>query len=110
MFQSRDAPLQEYGYPMGTCLLIDCSPYMYWDGVYYQKLGHIDEERVKLPKLGEITEIVDISGLPEKNGQSNTPIMPVGAEIYSLLHGKNLAMYADGEWWLLKPRREWDEY
>lgn len=88
----------------------DCPPYMYWDGVYYQKLGHIDEERVKLPKLGEITEIVDISGLPEKNGQSNTPIMPVGAEIYSLLDGKNLAMYADGEWWLLKPRREWDEY
>lgn len=88
----------------------DCPAYMYWDGICYEKLGHVDEEDIKLPKLGEITEIVDISGLPEKNGQSNSPIMPIGAEIYSLLHGRNLAMYADGEWWLLKPRREWGEY
>ena len=72
------------------------------DSGYYEKLGHVDEEDVKLPKLGEITEIVDISGLPKKNGQSNSPIMPVGAEIYPLLYGENLAMYADGEWWLLK--------
>ena len=85
----------------------DCLPYMYWDGIYYQKLGHVDEDDVKLPKLGEITEMIDLSELPEKNGQSNSPIMPVGAEIYPLLHGENLAMYADGEWWLLKPRREW---
>ena len=80
----------------------DCPAYMYWDGIYYEKLGHVDEEDVKLPKLGEITEIVDISGLPKKNGQSNSPIMPVGAEIYPLIYGENLAMYADGEWWLLK--------
>ena len=85
----------------------DCPAYMYWDSIYYQKLGHVDEEDVKLPKLGEITETIDISHLPKKNGQSNSPIMPVGAEIYPLLHGENLAMYADGEWWLLKPRREW---
>lgn len=80
----------------------DCPDCMYWDGKYYQRIEKIDEKEVKPDKLGEITEQIDISGMPEKNGQSNSPNTPVGAEIYPMLDGKDLAMYVDGEWWLLQ--------
>lgn len=77
-------------------------PCMYWDGIYYEVYEEIDAEEVKPDKLGEITENLDLTELPEKNGQSNSPIIPVGAEIYSMLDGEDLAMYADGIWWRLQ--------
>lgn len=81
-------------------------PCMYWNGVYYEKDELISLEDVKPDKLGEITEILDLSELPEKNGQSNSPIIPVGAEIYPMLDGKDLAMYSDGIWWRLIRQEE----
>lgn len=84
----------------------DCPDCMYWDGKYYQRIEKIDEKEVKPDKLGEITEHIDISGMPEKNGQSNSLNIPVGAEIYPMLDGKDLAMYVNGEWWLLQYQEE----
>ncbi len=83
-------------------------PCMYWDGIYYERDGKITEEEVKPNKLGEITENLDLSELPEKNGQSNSPIMPVGAEIYPMLDGENLAMNTGRVWWRLQRQEEWE--
>ena len=44
-------------------------PCMYWDGIYYERDGKITGEEVKPNKLGEITENLDLSELPEKNGK-----------------------------------------
>ena len=81
-------------------------PCMYWDGAYYERNEEIDEEEVKPDKLGEITETLDLSELPEKNGQSNSPIIPVGAEIYPMLNGKDLAMHVGNVWWQLQRQEE----
>lgn len=81
-------------------------PCMFWNGVYYEKDEIIGMEDVKPDKLGKITENLDLSELPEKNGQSNSPIIPVGAEIYPMLDGKDLAMYSDGRWWRLIRQEE----
>ena len=86
----------------------DCPAYMYWDGIYYERNGKINAEEVKPDKLGEITEILDLSELPEKNGQSNSPIIPVGAEIYPMLNGKDLAMHVGNVWWQLQRQEEWE--
>ena len=83
-------------------------PCMYWDGIYYERDGKITGEEVKPNKLGEITENLDLSELPEKNGQSNSPIMPVGAEIYPMLDGENLAMNTGRVWWRLQRQEEWE--
>lgn len=85
-----------------------CPPCMYWDGKYYYKENEIDAEEVLPDKLGEITEVVSISGMPEKHGQSNVPVMPVGAEIYPMIDGKDLATYADGVWWRLRCKEVWE--
>ena len=83
-------------------------PCMYWDGIYYERNGKINAEEVKPDKLGEITEILDLSELPEKNGQSNSQIIPVGAEIYPMLNGKDLAMHVGNVWWQLQRQEEWE--
>ncbi len=83
-----------------------CPPCMYWDGKYYCKDNKIDAEEVSPNKLGEITEVVSLSEMPKKHGQSNVPVIPVGAEIYPMLDGKDLAMYVDGVWWRLLYQEE----
>ena len=84
----------------------DCPDCMYWDGKYYCKDNKIDAEEVSPNKLGEITEVVSLSEMPKKHGQSNVPVIPDGAEIYPMLDGKDLAMYVDGVWWRLLYQEE----
>ena len=90
----------------------DCAPAVCWDGALYLRGEDLDEAYVKEyvkqdDLLGEITEIVDISGMPEENGQSNTPTIPVGSEIYPVtIYEKDLAVCKDGEWCLLRYCRE----
>ncbi|MEY8336262.1 hypothetical protein AALB53_24885 [Lachnospiraceae bacterium 47-T17] len=77
----------------------DCAPSVCWDGVIYLLGETVDEEYVKQEVLGKITEVVDLSGMPTENGQSNTPIIPVGSEICPMtIYEKDLAVHTNGEW------------
>lgn len=79
----------------------DGPPSVRWDGKLYQA-GRIelDEERVLPDILGKVTELLDLSRVPMKNGQSNA--LPVGTEIHPTRMGSVLAAYVDGKWIYLR--------
>lgn len=83
----------------------DCPPCMYWDGACYYVSEKVEKEDVIQKRLGEITMIVDICAMPKKNGQSNTPGIPIGSGVYRMAYGDYMAMQIDGEWWRMERER-----
>ena len=77
-----------------------CPLYVCWDGKLYQAGIELDEERVMQDILGKVTEVVNLSKVPKKNGQSNS--LPVGTEIHPTHIGNDLAAYVDGKWLYLR--------
>lgn len=81
----------------------DGPPSVRLDGKLYQAgigFDELDEECVLPDVLGKVTEVVDLSKVPKKNGQSNA--LPVGTEIHPTHIGNDLAAYVDGKWIYLR--------
>lgn len=77
-----------------------CPPSVRWDGqVYAYRSEKLSDEHAAAEVLGNITSVVDLSRMPQNDGEANWPA--VGAEIGKI--GDELAIYTYSAWYSLTP-------
>lgn len=79
----------------------ECPPAVRWDGqVYIYRGEKLNEEHSAAQVLGCITEVIDISHMPQNDGEANWPV--AGAEVGRI--GDELAIYTYSAWYRLAPQ------
>ena len=79
-----------------------CPPSVRWDGQVYAYRGEkLSDEHAAAEVLGNITAVVDLSCMPQNDGEANWPA--VGAEIGKI--GDELAIYTYSAWYRLEPEK-----
>lgn len=78
----------------------ECPPAVCWDGQVYVYRGEkLSDEHAAAEVLGNITAVVDLSRMPQNDGEANWPV--VGAEVGRI--GDELAIYTYSAWYRLTP-------
>lgn len=71
----------------------DCPPALMWDGrMYYWTCESVEDLG---DVLGEVLSTVDLSQMPEQNGQAN---MPIGGAAVRACDGENIAVWMNDSW------------
>lgn len=79
----------------------ECPPAVRWDGQVYAYRGEkLSDEHAAAEVLGNITAVVDLSRMPQNDGEANWPV--VGAEVGRI--GDELAIYTYSAWYRLAPQ------
>lgn len=76
-----------------------CPAAVYWDGQVYAYGEKLSDEHAAAEVLGNITAVVDLSRMPQNDGEANWPV--VGAEVGRI--GDELAIYTYSAWYSLTP-------
>lgn len=77
-----------------------CPAAVCWDGQVYAYRGEkLSDEHAAAEVLGNITAVVDLSRMPQNDGEANWPV--VGAEVGRI--GNELAIYTYSAWYSLTP-------
>ncbi len=77
-----------------------CPPSVRWDGqVYAYRSEKLSDEHAAAEVLGNITAVVDLSRMPQNDGEANWPV--IGAEVGRI--GDELAIYTYSAWHSLTP-------
>lgn len=77
-----------------------CPPSVRWDGqVYAYRSEKLSDEHAAAEVLGNITSVVDLSRMPQNDGEANWPV--IGAEVGRI--GDELAIYTYSAWYSLTP-------
>ena len=78
----------------------ECPPSVCWDGQVYAYRGEkLNDEHAAAEVLGNITSVVDLSRMPQNDGEANWPV--IGAEVGRI--GDELAIYTYSAWYSLTP-------
>lgn len=78
----------------------ECTPAVCWDGqVYIYRGEKLSDEHAAAEVLGNITAVVDLSRMPQNDGEANWPV--AGAEVGRI--GDELAIYTYSAWYSLTP-------
>ena len=78
----------------------ECPPSVRWDGRVYAYRGEkLNDEYAAAEVLGNITSVVDLSRMPQNDGEANWPV--IGAEVGKI--GDELAIYTYSAWYSLTP-------
>lgn len=77
----------------------ECPPSVRWDGQVYAYGEKLSDDHAAAEVLGNITAVVDISHMPQNDGEANWPV--IGAEVGRI--GDDLAIYTYGAWYSLTP-------
>ena len=79
-----------------------CPPSVRWDGQVYAYRGEkLSGDHAAAEVLGNITAVVDLSRMPQNDGEANWPA--VGAEIGKI--GDEMAIYVYSAWYRLEPEK-----
>lgn len=79
-----------------------CPPSVRWNGQVYAYRGEkLSDEHAAAEVLGNITAVVDLSRMPQNDGEANWPA--VGAEIGKI--GDETAIYVYSAWYRLEPEK-----
>lgn len=79
-----------------------CPPSVRWDGQVYAYRGEkLSVDHAAAEVLGNITAVVDLSRMPQNDGEANWPA--VGAEIGKI--GDETAIYVYSAWYRLEPEK-----
>lgn len=79
-----------------------CPPSVRWDGQVYAYRGEkLSDEHAAAEVLGNITAVVDLSRMPQNDGEANWPA--AGAEIGKI--GDETAIYVYSAWYRLEPEK-----
>lgn len=79
-----------------------CPPSVRWDGQVYAYRGEkLNDEHTAAEVLGNITSVVDLSRMPQNDGEANWPA--AGAEVGRI--GDELAIYTYSAWYRLEPEK-----
>ena len=79
-----------------------CPPSVRWDGQVYAYRGEkLSGDHAAAEVLGNITAVVDLSRMPQNDGEANWPA--VGAEIGKI--GDETAIYVYRAWYRLEPEK-----
>lgn len=79
-----------------------CPPSVRWDGqVYAYRSEKLSDEHAAAEVLGNITSVVDLSRMPQNDGEANWPV--IGAEVGRI--GDELAIYTYSAWYRLEPEK-----
>lgn len=79
-----------------------CPPSVRWDGQVYAYRGEkLSDEHAAAEVLGNITAVVDLSRIPQNDGEANWPV--IGAEVGRI--GDELAIYTYSAWYRLEPEK-----
>lgn len=79
-----------------------CPPSVRWDGQVYAYRGEkLSGDHAAAEVLGNITAVVDLSRMPQNDGEANWPA--VGAEIGKI--GDETAIYVYSAWYRLEPEK-----
>ena len=77
-----------------------CPPSVRWDGQVYAYRGEkLNDEHAAAEVQGHITSVVDLSRMPQNDGEANWPV--IGAEVGRI--GDELAIYTYSAWYSLTP-------
>lgn len=77
-----------------------CPPSVRWDGQVYAYRGEkLSDKHAAAEVLGNITAVVDLSRMPQNDGEANWPV--IGAEVGRI--GDELAIYTYSAWYSLTP-------
>ncbi len=80
----------------------ECPPSVRWDGQVYAYRGEkLSGDHAAAEVLGNITAVVDLSRMPQNDGEANWPA--VGAEIGKI--GDETAIYVYSAWYRLEPEK-----
>lgn len=81
----------------------ECPPSVRWDGQVYAYRGEkLSGDHAAAEVLGNITAVVDLSRMPQNDGEANWPA--VGAEIGKI--GDETAIYVCSAWYRLEPENK----
>lgn len=81
---------------------VACPPSVRWDGqVYAYRSEKLSDEHAAAEVLGNITSVVDLSRMPQNDGEANWPA--AGAEIGKI--GDETAIYVYSAWYRLEPEK-----
>ena len=81
---------------------VACPPSVRWDGQVYAYRGEkLSSDHAAAEVLGNITAVVDLSRMPQNDGEANWPA--VGAEIGKI--GDETAIYVYSAWYRLEPEK-----
>lgn len=79
-----------------------CPPSVRWNGQVYAYRGEkLSDEHAAAEVLGNITAVVDLSRMPQNDGEANWPA--AGAEIGKI--GDETAIYVYSAWYRLEPEK-----
>ena len=74
----------------------DCPPALMWDGrMYYWTCESVEEAEALGDALGEVLSTVDLSQMPEQNGQAN---MPIDGAAVRACDGESIAVWMNDSW------------
>lgn len=76
-----------------------CPPSVRWDGQVYVYGEKLSGDHAAAEVLGNITAVVDLSRMPQNDGEANWPV--IGAEVGRI--GDELAIYTYSAWYSLTP-------
>ena len=79
----------------------ECPPTVCWDGQVYVYGEKLNDEHDAADVLGNITAVVDLSRIPQNDGEANWPV--IGAEVGRI--GDELAIYTYSAWYSLEPEK-----
>ena len=78
----------------------ECPLSVRWDGQVYAYRGEkLSDDHAAAEVLGNITAVVDLSRMPQNDGEANWPV--AGAEVGRI--GDGLAIYTYSAWYSLTP-------
>ena len=77
----------------------ECPPSVRWDGRGYVYGEKLSGDHAAAEVLGNITAVVDLSRMPQNDGEANWPV--IGAEVGRI--GDELAIYTYSAWYSLTP-------
>lgn len=74
----------------------DCPPALMWYGrMYYWTSESVEEAEALGDVLGEVLSTVDLTQMPEQNGQAN---MPIGGAAVRACDGESIAVWMNDSW------------
>lgn len=79
----------------------ECPPSVRWDGQVYVYGEKLNDEHAAAEVLGNITAVVDLSRIPQNDGEANWPV--IGAEVGRI--GDETAIYVYSAWYRLEPEK-----
>lgn len=80
----------------------ECPPSVRWDGQVYVYGEKLNDEHAAAEVLGNITAVVDLSRIPQNDGEANWPV--IGAEVGRI--GDETAIYVYSAWYRLEPENK----